>query len=142
MRVIVCGGNGSGKSTLRTAGPWRGSGACGVPLSGWTARGRSRTTSRWCPGCKYCIILQDGVPTRIDYGEIDHCCRNFVLVGRWLDERGLQRVGRVGHASARLARSRDVVATVVEELAADPCRFLCPEGTGCEECDLAWKSTQ
>jgi hypothetical protein len=37
-------------------------------------------------------------------------------------------------------RGRDVVATVVDELASDPCRFLCPRGTGCDECDLAWAS--
>lgn len=89
---------------------------------------------------KYCVVLQDGVPTRIEYGEIDHCCRNFVQVGEWLDRRGLQRKGRVGHAPARLMRSRDVVDTVVAELASDPCRFLCPRGTGCSECDMAWKS--
>ena len=36
-------------------------------------------------------LLQNGQPTRFDYGEIDHCCQNFALVDGWLDARGLQR---------------------------------------------------
>lgn len=89
---------------------------------------------------KYCTVLLDGVPTRVDYGEIDHCCRHFVMVGEWLDRRGLERRGKVGNAEARLVHSHDVVATVVEELKDDRCRFLCPRGTGCDQCDEAWDS--
>lgn len=89
---------------------------------------------------KYCTVLVDGVPTRVDYGEIDHCCRNFALAGQWLNERGLERRRRVGRAAARLVRARDVVSTVVEELKNDPCRFLCPRGSDCEECEEAWSS--
>ena len=55
---------------------------------------------------KYLRILKDGLPARLDYAEIDHCCQNFNLVDGWLDEEGLQRKGRVGNADARLARSR------------------------------------
>ena len=40
---------------------------------------------------KYCTVLVDGVPTRVGYGEIDHCCRNFRLMGEWLGRRGLER---------------------------------------------------
>ena len=87
---------------------------------------------------KYCTVLRDGVPTRVDYGEIDHCCRNFQLVGNWLKRRGLERRGRVGYGPARLARSRDVVATVVQELEPDLCPFLCARGAGCEDCEAAW----
>lgn len=59
---------------------------------------------------KRLTILRDGKPAQLNYGEIDHCCENFNLVDRWLDERGLQRKGTVGHAPARLARSWDIVA--------------------------------
>lgn len=53
-------------------------------------------------------VLKDGMPTRFEYREIDHCCRRFALVDDWLDESGLQRHGTVGHAEARLVRSRDI----------------------------------
>jgi aminoglycoside N3'-acetyltransferase len=86
---------------------------------------------------KHCMVLCDGVPTRIDYGEIDHCCRNFRLVGDCLAARGLEQRGRVGNTIARLARSRDIVATVVEELKDDTCRFLCAPAARCDECDTA-----
>ena len=76
----------------------------------------------------------------VRFFETDHCCRHFQLVDGWLRERGLQREGTVGHAHARLARSRAIVALVREHLAADPTRFLCPRGSGCAECDLAWRS--
>ena len=62
------------------------------------------------------VSAQNGQPTRFDYGEIDHCCQNFALVDGWLDARGLQRLGTVGRARSRLARSRDVVAVVIERL--------------------------
>ncbi len=88
----------------------------------------------------YITIVEDGTPKRIIYGENDSCCRGFNLVGDWLDARGLQRTGRVGRGKAMLARSRDIVSTVCEELADDPCRFLCPKWTGCDECDEAWAS--
>jgi aminoglycoside N3'-acetyltransferase len=50
---------------------------------------------------KYCTLLQDGRPVRIDYGENDHCCARFTFADEWLRERGLQSEGRVGHAHAR-----------------------------------------
>ncbi len=84
-------------------------------------------------------VLENGKPKRIEYDENDHCCRNFNLVGEWLRGRGLQREGPFGHGRVMIARSRDVVSTVVEELAEDPCRFLCPRGT-CEACDRTWQS--
>ena len=37
---------------------------------------------------KYLRILKDGLPARLDYAEIDHCCQNFNLVDGWLDEEG------------------------------------------------------
>ncbi len=89
---------------------------------------------------QFCAVMRDGVRHRIDYEEIDHCCSNFRLVGEWLQHRDLERRGQVGHVMARLARSRDVVATVVEELRGNPCRFLCAPATGCDECDAAWRS--
>ena len=86
---------------------------------------------------KHCTVLQDGRPIRIDYGENDHCCARFALVDDWLRSRNLQREGPVGHAHARLARSRDIVTVVREALARDPLLFLHPPGTGCAECDEA-----
>lgn len=88
---------------------------------------------------RYILVLSDGVPKRVDYGENDSCCRGFNMVGDWLRSRGLQREGRLGNATGVLARSRDIVATVIEELRDDPCRFLCRSGT-CEDCDRSWAS--
>jgi aminoglycoside N3'-acetyltransferase len=83
---------------------------------------------------KYVTLLEDGQPTRFDYAEIDHCCENFNLVDRWLYERNLQRKGQVGHAEARLASSRDIVAVVVERLRQNETVFLHPKGVD-PECD-------
>lgn len=83
---------------------------------------------------KQLVALIDGVPTRISYAEIDHCCQNFVLLNDWLGAK--QSLGTVGHASARLARSRDIVAVVTEHLAADETAFLHPYGVD-DECDEA-----
>jgi len=88
---------------------------------------------------KYLTVLKDGVPTRFDYREIDHCCQNFSLVDGWLDERGLQRRGKVGHAEARLIFSRDIVSVVTEQLKMKETTFLHPQGFD-EECDDAWAS--
>jgi aminoglycoside 3-N-acetyltransferase len=55
----------------------------------------------------------------------------------WLASQGLQREGRVGAAHARLARSRDIVSVVLEELRRDPLVFLHPAEDECEECDDA-----
>jgi len=85
---------------------------------------------------KSLVTLQAGRLTRVEYGEIDHCCQNFNRVDAWLDERGWQRRGQVGHAQARLMRSRDVVAVVVEQIRRDETVFLHPPGVD-EECDEA-----
>lgn len=90
---------------------------------------------------KYLTILKDGKPTRFDYREIDHCCRNFSLVDGWLDERGLQKRGQVGNAQARLICSRDIVEVVVEQLKENETTFLHPKGFD-EECDDAWRSLE
>ncbi len=86
---------------------------------------------------KYCTVLQDGHPVRIDYGENDHCCLRFALADEWLRARGLQAEGRVGHAHARLARARDIVAVAVEHLEMDSLLFLHSPSAGCLECDAA-----
>ena len=89
---------------------------------------------------KHCTVMQNGQPVRIDYGENDHCCARFTLADGWLSGSGLQKEGRVGHAYARLARARDIVAAAREHLASDPLLFLHPAGAGCEECDDARRS--
>ncbi|HYH82697.1 MAG TPA: AAC(3)-IV family aminoglycoside N-acetyltransferase [Longimicrobium sp.] len=86
---------------------------------------------------RYCTVLRDGRPVRVEYGENDHCCERFALADGWLRGRGLQREGRVGHAHARLARARDIVSVTLEHLAADPLLFLHPPGAGCADCDEA-----
>ena len=86
---------------------------------------------------KHRTVLREGRPTRIDYGENDHCCARFHLADGWLRARGLQAEGRVGHAHARLARARDVVAVAVEHLERDRLLFLHSAGAGCRECDAA-----
>ena len=83
---------------------------------------------------KSVLVRQGEQIARVDYGENDHCCQNFAS---WLAGReGLQRRGVVGHAGARLVRSRDIVETVVERLRAEETIFLHPYGVD-EECDEA-----
>lgn len=90
---------------------------------------------------KYITILKSGIPARFDYREIDHCCQNFSLVNGWLDEKGLQRRGKVGNADARLIRSRDIVEVVTERLRQNETTFLHPKGVD-EQCDDAWRSLE
>lgn len=89
---------------------------------------------------KHITVLRDGRPTRVDYRENDHCCQRFRLAGDWLDESGLQSEGLVGHAPAKLMRSRDVVDVAVGRLERNPVAFLHSRDVGCEECDEAWNS--
>lgn len=86
---------------------------------------------------RHCTVLQNGRQVRIDYGENDHCCERFALTDDWLRSRGLQAEGTVGHAHARLARARDVVAVAIERLRLDPLVLLHPANAGCEQCDSA-----
>ena len=85
---------------------------------------------------KHVTVLRDGDPMRVDYEEIDHCCERFQLVDEWLDSARLQTKGRVGHAEARLMRSRDVVDQVLRRLQLDETLFLHPRGFD-PECDEA-----
>lgn len=89
---------------------------------------------------KSCTVYENGRPTRINYRENDHCCERFDLADTWLRERGLQSEGVVGHAVAKLTRSRDVVETAAAHLDGDPLLFLHPPGSGCIECDEAHAS--
>ncbi len=88
---------------------------------------------------KHATVLRDGRPARVAYDEIDHCCALFALMDGWLDTRGLQARGLVGHAQARLMRARDVVAVAIAQLRENETMFLHPSG-GCEECDEALAS--
>ena len=86
---------------------------------------------------RHCMVRRDGRLVRVDYEENDHCCGRFALADGWLRARGLQSEGRVGHAEARLARARDIVAVTLEQLARDPLLFLHPPEAGCAECGEA-----
>jgi aminoglycoside N3'-acetyltransferase len=86
---------------------------------------------------KHCIAVEDGRPVRIEYRENDHCCQRFRLADNWLRDAGAQAEGNVGHAHARLVRSRDVVDTVVPRLRREPLLFLHGAEEGCAECDEA-----
>ena len=77
---------------------------------------------------------------RIRYGENNHCCERFALAETWLKEAGRQAEGVVGHAPARLADSRDIVALAMERLVADPLLFLHAPEAGCAECVEARQS--
>jgi aminoglycoside 3-N-acetyltransferase len=88
----------------------------------------------------YCTVRESGRITRIEYGENNHCCARFALADGWLRAGGQQAEGQVGHAHARLARSRDIVGAALERLAADPLLFLHSVGAGCRECDEARQS--
>jgi aminoglycoside 3-N-acetyltransferase len=85
---------------------------------------------------KYATILSDGQPVRYDYSEIDHCCQNFDLMDQWLDSEGLEWRGIVGHAEARLARSRDIIEVALARLREDETVFLHAVGVDIE-CDEA-----
>src|SRR5690242_417743 len=84
-----------------------------------------------------CVVVVDGEARTVPIAETDHCCHGFAQMDDWLREAGLQREGRVGHAHARLAYSRDVVEVAVRHLGADPLIFLCPPFARCAQCDLA-----
>jgi aminoglycoside 3-N-acetyltransferase len=84
----------------------------------------------------HATVMLDGGPKRFDYGEIDHCCENFSLLDEWLEAGGRQRRGIVGHAEARLARSRDIVDAALVHLREKETIFLHPPGV-CGECDEA-----
>jgi aminoglycoside 3-N-acetyltransferase len=85
---------------------------------------------------KYATVLDNGELKRVEYAEIDHCTQRFTLVDRWLEEKGLQRTGIVGHATTRLASSRDIIDVVVERLRQDETLLLHPKGVDAE-CDEA-----
>lgn len=90
-----------------------------------------------------CVIAgEGGEPTTIMIPETDHCCENFRAIGPLLHARGEQSSGDVGHAPSILARSRDVVACAMQQLAYNPLFFLCPRHTGCVECDRAHASIE
>jgi aminoglycoside 3-N-acetyltransferase len=82
----------------------------------------------------YATILENGAPRRVEYREIDHCCEGFAQLDEWLGER--QHRGAVGHGTARLMRSRDVVDAALRHLRENEEVFLHEPGV-CEECDEA-----
>ena len=87
---------------------------------------------------KHCTVFDaEGGISRVPYQENDHCCARFALVDGWLRDRGLQREGPVGHATARLVRSADVVDIVSGRLRDDPLVFLHAPDDECAECDAA-----
>jgi aminoglycoside N3'-acetyltransferase len=100
-----------------------------IHLAEWLAGVRYRRQ-------KYVTIFKAGQLVRFDYQEIDHCCQKFNLVDGWLDGQGLQRKGQVGHATARLARSQDIVAVTSVQLKLNETVFLHPKGVD-PECDEA-----
>jgi aminoglycoside 3-N-acetyltransferase len=85
---------------------------------------------------KYLMLTKDGHPARLDYVEVDHCCERFLLLDDWLEAEGAQRRGIVGHAHARVTRSRDIVRVALAHLAESETVFLHPAGV-CAECDAA-----
>lgn len=86
------------------------------------------------------VVEVGGAARTVMVAETDHCCRNFRKADAWLRERDQQREGKVGSADARLCDARDIVAAATAHLTGDPLVFLCPRGTGCEECDAAHAS--
>ena len=88
---------------------------------------------------KHLTVLRDGVPSRFDYEETDHCCERFALVDGWLDDAGRQRRGVVGRGEARLAPAQAIVDVVAERLRAVETVFLHPVGAD-HQCDEAWAS--
>lgn len=85
---------------------------------------------------KYAIVRSAGRDVRVDYDEVDHCCQRFAQMDEWLERAGRQRRGVVGHAQARLARSRDIVGAARSRLRIDETIFLHAPAI-CRECDDA-----
>ena len=85
-------------------------------------------------------VWDDGRPLRVEYEENDHCCQGFAQADAWLRATGAQAEETVGHGHARLARSRDIVATALEQLTRDPLVFLHTADFGCADCDEARRS--
>jgi aminoglycoside 3-N-acetyltransferase len=85
------------------------------------------------------LVVEHGAVVEKRYSEPDHCCGGFALADRWLDADGRQRRGPIGHAEARLVRSRDLVEAALARLRREPTVFLHTRGL-CEECDDAWRS--
>ncbi len=86
---------------------------------------------------KHITALRDGMPTRLDYRENDHCCDLFRLADGWMAGRGLQTEGLVGRAPSKLMRSRDLVEEALAQLKRDPLIFLHSSDAGCEDCAMA-----
>lgn len=85
---------------------------------------------------QYSTVLQSGRQCRVHYYEAAACAERFSLVDQPLDSLSLQRRGRVGHAEARLVRSREVVQVARNLMAKDSLIFL-HEPDVCENCDEA-----
>jgi aminoglycoside 3-N-acetyltransferase len=85
---------------------------------------------------KHLTLMIDGLPSRREYREIDHCCQGFARMDEWLDAGRLQRRGRVGQGEARLMRAQDVVRVATLYLKDDETVFLHPPGVD-HECDEA-----
>lgn len=91
---------------------------------------------------KRCVVLREGRPVTVEYGENDHCCERFVLVDEWVRAAGAQREGPVGSAQARLVPSRAVMEAVVPRVRAEPLLFLHGPEARCAECDAARASVR
>ncbi len=89
---------------------------------------------------KHITVPKNGRPSRIEYLENDCCCRRFNLMNEWLRAGGLQSEAPIGHAHARLARARDIVAVALDALHRDPLVFLHSPEARCAECDAARRS--
>jgi aminoglycoside 3-N-acetyltransferase len=90
---------------------------------------------------KYATVLSSGQPTRFHYSEIDHCCQSFGFMDQWLDAEQRQQRGCVGHATARLAWSRDIVQVALRRLRKNETVFLHSAGL-CGECEEARASLE
>lgn len=84
-----------------------------------------------------CVVGAGDDAYETQLAETDHCCEGFKQLNGWLEDAGLQRTGQVGYAAAKLSHARDVVATALQRLLADPLTFLCPSAASCTECDAA-----
>jgi aminoglycoside 3-N-acetyltransferase len=87
------------------------------------------------------VLDAAGRPARVEYDEVDHCCENFSLMDSWLEPTAQQRRGPVGHALARLANARDLVATALLRIGENERVFL-HAGAECAECSEARASME
>lgn len=85
------------------------------------------------------VESKDGSISEVPLGrEFPACSDNFGVMDRYLSDRGIMRMGKLGQAESRLMDSREVVEAAIKRLRAEPACLLCGSIV-CEPCSLRKK---